>query len=52
VAAVPRRPPQPCVICGDAFHPRHARTRTCSPACKAALLSKRTTEHYARLRAA
>lgn len=41
-----RRPDQKCVVCGRTHHPRQARTQTCSPSCKAALLSRRTTEHY------
>jgi hypothetical protein len=45
---VQRRQPSVCVICEGEFFPRHKRTQTCSPACKAGLLSRRTTEHYAR----
>lgn len=41
------QPPKACVICQASFSPRHRRTQTCSPQCKAALLSLRTTEHYA-----
>ena len=41
-----RRPPQPCVMCGEMFHPRWAKKQTCSPECKAALLSLRTTQHF------
>jgi len=41
LAARRRRPPQPCIICGGAFHPRNTRTQTCSPACKAVLLGQR-----------
>lgn len=44
VGQLQRREPQPCVMCGELFHPRHSRIQTCSPMCKAALLSTRTTE--------
>jgi len=47
IAAMPRKPPKSCVICGGEFRPRHRRIQTCSPECKSALLSIRTTEHYA-----
>jgi 5-methylcytosine-specific restriction endonuclease McrA len=46
MAAMRRNPLQPCVMCGIMFHPIRAKTQTCSPACKSALLSKRTTDHY------
>lgn len=42
----PRRPDQACVICGAPHHPRWTKRQTCSPECKAILLSRRTTEHY------
>ena len=44
---VRRRSPSICAICEGEFFPRHKRTQTCSSACKAELLSRRTTEHYA-----
>ncbi len=50
VAAAPRRVPQACVVCQNQFHPRKARTQTCSEPCKAALLSRRTSQHYATAR--
>jgi hypothetical protein len=46
LAAV-QRPPEICVVCQGEFRPRHRRTQTCSPPCKAALLSQRTAAHYA-----
>lgn len=44
--------PSICAICGGEFYPRWKKIQTCSPACKSALLSKRTTEHYASRRVA
>jgi 5-methylcytosine-specific restriction endonuclease McrA/predicted nucleic acid-binding Zn ribbon protein len=46
-AATYRRPPQQCVVCGRLHHPRWAKRQTCSPECKAVLLSKRTAARYA-----
>lgn len=45
VGAMKRRPPQPCVVCRTEFHPRWGKKQTCSPECKTALLSLRTTQH-------
>jgi hypothetical protein len=48
--AAMKRPPIPpviCAVCNGEFWPRRRRIQTCSPGCKSALLSRRTTEHYA-----
>lgn len=42
-----------CVVCGSGYEPSPCRRKTgqtCSPACKAAVLSQRTTAHYAEVR--